>query len=298
VPPLASLTKAGYEYTLAISHELRGTMIRNIRKFRDKLAAGRLCLGAGVSFSDPAVTEALCDSVDFLWIDLEHSAISLESLQAHLIAARAGGAPALVRVPGGDVAWVKRVLDSGAEGVILPQVHTAADAEAFVAACRYPPLGRRGYGPRRPSNYGRHGGTEYLEEANRDLFVAVQIETAEALAAVDAIVRVPGLDGLVIGPADLGCSLGIPLQLSHPRITAAIASVCARARQAGLSVGIGMGPDVEYAVRVAGLGVQWVQCGGDYSFMLRSADAVYAQIRGRLREGDAPNQGTGVARPT
>jgi 2-keto-3-deoxy-L-rhamnonate aldolase RhmA len=263
-----------------------------IHKFRDKLRAGRLCLGAGVSFSDPAVTEALCDSVDFLWIDLEHSAIGLESLQAHLIAARAGGAPALVRVPSGDVAWTKRVLDSGAEGVILLQVRTVGEAEAFVAACRYPPLGRRGFGPRRPSNYDRQGGTAYLEQANRDLFVAVQIETAEALAALDALVRLPGLDSLVVGPADLAASLGIPGQLLHPRILEAIAAISTKARAAGLSVGIGMGPDIEYAVRVAGLGVQWVQCGGDYSFMLRAADTVYEKIRRRLSEDGAGGQRT------
>src|SRR5205823_2432532 len=135
-------------------------MICNIHKFRDKLKTGRLCLGAGVSFTDPAVTEALCDSVDFLWLDLEHTPISLESLQAHLIAARAGGAPALVRVPSGEIGWVKRVLDVGAEGIILPQARSVAEVQAFVAACRYPPLGQRGFGPRRSGNYGRNSGPE------------------------------------------------------------------------------------------------------------------------------------------
>src|SRR5207245_502364 len=135
------------------NHE--SNMICNIHKFRDKLRGGRLCLGSGISVTDPAVTEALCDSVDFLWIDLEHSPISLEALQAILIAARAGGAPALVRIPSNDVGWVKRVLDIGAEGIILPQARSAAEVEAFAAACRYPPQGQRGFGPRRASNYGR-----------------------------------------------------------------------------------------------------------------------------------------------
>lgn len=253
-------------------------MLCHIHKFRDKLKAGRLCLGAGVSFADPAVTEALCDSVDFLWIDLEHSAIGLESLQAHLIAARAGGAPALVRVPSGAIAWTKRVLDSGAEGIILPQARTVAEVESFVAACRYPPLGQRGFGPRRPSNYDRDA-AGYVERANRELFVAVQIETAEALAALDAIARVPGYDSLVVGPADLAATLGIPGQLRHPRILEAIATIAATARRAGLTTGIGMGPDAEYAAIVARAGVQWIQCGGDYSFMLQSADAVYEKVR-------------------
>jgi 2-keto-3-deoxy-L-rhamnonate aldolase RhmA len=267
-------------------------MICNIHKFRDKLRAGQVCLGPGVSLSDPAVTEALCDSVDFLWLDLEHSPIGLESLQAHLIAARAGGAPVLVRVPSGEVAWVKRVLDVGAEGVILPQAGSLAEVEQFVAACRYPPLGRRGFGPRRASNYGRQDLATYLAASNRDVFVAVQIETTAALEAVDAIVRVPGLDSVVIGPADLaGALVGAPGQVEHPKVIEAIATACARARAAGLSVGIGMGPDAEYATRVARLGVQWIQCGGDCSFMIRAADTLYQGIRNRLKEGTTARPG-------
>ena len=114
-------------------------MICNIHKFRDKLAAGNFCLGAGITFQDPAVTEALCPSVDFLWIDLEHNPTSLESMTTHLMAARAGGTPAIVRIPSSDVAWIKRVLDSGAEGIILPQAKSASEIQAFVSACRYPP---------------------------------------------------------------------------------------------------------------------------------------------------------------
>ena len=109
------------------------------------------------------MTEALCDSVDFVWIDLEHNPMSVESMMGHLIAARAGRSPALVRIPCGDVGWIKRVLDSGAEGIILPQASSAKQVRAFVSACRYPPMGTRGYGPRRPSNYGRDGGIDYMQ---------------------------------------------------------------------------------------------------------------------------------------
>jgi len=93
-----------------------------IRKFRQKLHDGAVCFGAGITFTDPTVTEALCGSVDFLWIDMEHTALSLESLQGHLVAARAGGVPALVRVPGTDPAFLKPVLDAGADGLIAQQL--------------------------------------------------------------------------------------------------------------------------------------------------------------------------------
>jgi 2-keto-3-deoxy-L-rhamnonate aldolase RhmA len=267
-------------------------MLCNIHKFRDKLKAGRLCLGPGVSLSDPAVTEALCDSSDFLWLDLEHSPISLESLQAHLIASRAGGTPTLVRVPSSEVAWVKRVLDIGAEGVILPQAGSVGEVEQFVAACRYPPLGRRGFGPRRATNYGRQDLASYLAATNREVFVAVQIETTAALESLDAIVQVPGIDSLVIGPADLaGALAGVPGQVEHPKVLEAISRVCARARAAGLWVGIGMGANAEYATRVARLGVQWIQCGGDCGFMIHAAEMAYQDIRRRLEDHPASKPG-------
>jgi 2-dehydro-3-deoxyglucarate aldolase/4-hydroxy-2-oxoheptanedioate aldolase len=254
-------------------------MISHIQEFRKKLDAGQLCLGAGISFSDPAVVESLCESVDFVWIDLEHNPISVEALSAHLIAARAGGTAALVRVPSSDVAWIKRVLDIGAEGIIVPQVRSAEEVRGVAAACRYPPLGNRGYGPRRPSHYGRDGGADYIRHANEHLFVAVQIETVDALNELDAIVHVPGLDSVVIGPQDLSGSMGILGQLSNPQLMEAVAKIVRTAREAGLYVGIGMGPSDEYAQYAAKLGVQWIQCGGDFSYMISFVDQLFARIR-------------------
>jgi 2-keto-3-deoxy-L-rhamnonate aldolase RhmA len=257
-------------------------MFTAMQRFRQKLDAGRFCLGAGVSLTDPAVSEALADSVDFLWIDLEHSPIGVESLQAHLIAAKAGGVAALVRVPSSDVGWIKRVLDIGAPGIIIPQVRSTEEVRAVVAACRYPTVGQRGYGPRRPSNYGRDGGIEYQKRANEQLFVCVQIETAEALRDIDAIATLPGLDSVVIGPNDLSGALGLPGQVHDARVTEAIRGVVSKARKAGKYVGMGMGPHEDFALQAAQLGVQWLQCGGDFSYMLNCVDQLFARIRIRL----------------
>jgi 2-keto-3-deoxy-L-rhamnonate aldolase RhmA len=259
-------------------------MISHIHKFREKLNSGRFCLGAGISFYDPAVTEALCDSVDFLWIDLEHNPTSLESLQSQLIAARAGGAPALVRVPTSDVAWIKRVVDTGAEGIIVPQVRSAEEVRQIVSNCRYPTLGTRGYGPRRPSNYGRNGGAEYLAHANEHLFVCVQIESIDAVRELDEILAVKGLDSIVLGPQDLSGSMGMLGQVHHPKVAETIAHIVTQARKAGLYVGMGMGNDVDFAVEAAKLGVQWVQCGSDFSYMVAFADQLYGRVRARLGE--------------
>ena len=149
-------------------------------------------------WGDPVVTEALGLHVDFFWIDLEHTPMSLESLQGHLIAARAVGVPALVRVPSSDHAMIKRVLDTGAGGVIVPQVRSVDEVKYVVDSCRYIPRGKRGCGPRRASNFGAD--ETYYETNHQDLFVSVQIENVEALEAVEQIVEVPGLNSLVLGP--------------------------------------------------------------------------------------------------
>ena len=251
-------------------------------RFRQQLQTGRVSLGAGITFADPTATEALCDSVDFFWIDMEHTALGLDSVQAHLITAGARGVPALVRLRGSDQPFIKPVLDAGADGVIVPQVRSADEVSRAVSYCRYPPLGRRGYGPRRPSNYGRRDPAEFVAEANENLFVAAQIENVDAMADLDAIIDVPGLDSLAIGPWDLSASMGLLGQLDHPDVVAAIETVITKAREAGLSVGCGMGCDQEYACWMARRGVQWVQMGCDHEFLARTMDWAVAGVRNRL----------------
>ncbi|MCC6613401.1 MAG: hypothetical protein IT320_07980 [Anaerolineae bacterium] len=257
-------------------------MMETILRFRRRLTDGNICVGASITFSDPLVTDALGDSVDFFWIDLEHSAMSPEALQAHLLAAKSRQVPSLVRVPGSDTPFIKPVLDSGADGIIVPQVRSAEEVRRVVDDCRYPPLGRRGYGPRVPGNYGRSGGADYIARANEAIFVSVQIENRESYEAIDEIVAVPGLDSIVIGPADLSASLGHTGDPDHPEVASAIDQVIAKARAKGLFVGAGMGPDARYAVGMARRGVQWLQVGGDFSYMIVYTDRMTADIRAGL----------------
>ncbi len=253
-------------------------MFKDIRAFRDKLKQGGRCLGTGITFSDPAVSEAIGPSVDFLWIDLEHNPISLESMQAHLMAAKAAGVPALVRVAGSETAIIKPVLDCGVTGLIVPQVNSAAEVRHIIDDCRYKPLGNRGFGPRRPADYGRMGAVEYMQHANRELFVSVQIENVQALADVEAIAEVPLLDSIVIGPADLSLSMGVAMK--GPEVRDAMRRVVAAAHHKGLPVGIGMGAgDDKFAEEAFEMGVNWVQIGSDYSYMIGFADQLKARIR-------------------
>jgi 2-keto-3-deoxy-L-rhamnonate aldolase RhmA len=250
--------------------------------FREMLRSGKLCIGTGITLSDPLVTEALCDSVDFFWIDLEHTGMNPETLAAHMLAARGRGVPALVRVPGSDTPWIKPVLDAGADGIIVPQVRSADEVRAIVSDCRYPPLGRRGFGPRVPSNYGRSTGPDYVERANHDVFVVAQIENAEAMAALDDILAVPGLDSVALGPWDLSASLGVMGQVEHPIVVQAIETVVAKARAAGIPVGTGTGALADFAVSMARRGIQWIQLGNDYEYMVRFMDDITGRIRNQL----------------
>lgn len=250
-----------------------------IARFREALSGGHVCLGTSITFTDPLVTEALADSVEFFWIDNEHSPMSPEVLQRHLLAARGKKVPALVRVRSFITPFIKEALDAGADGIIVPQIRTVDEVRQVVADCRYPPAGSRGYGPRVPSNYGRDGGEAFRARADKGVFVAVQIETLEALEAIDQIVSVPGLASLVIGPMDLSGALGRLGDVDHPDVVAAMETIVAKARGAGLFVGAGMGPDVEFACVLARRGVQWIHVGNDFSYLTKAMDELTASIR-------------------
>jgi 2-dehydro-3-deoxyglucarate aldolase/4-hydroxy-2-oxoheptanedioate aldolase len=251
----------------------------NINNMRAKLRAGEIALGAGITLSDPTVTEALARTVDFVWIDMEHNATTTEAMLNHLIAARAGGAASIVRIPNNDVGWIKRVLDSGAEGIILPRAYNAREVAEFVSACRYPPMGTRGFGPRRPMQYGRLGQQEYLQQANRDVFVTVQVETVELLADLDDVLKLEGLDSLVLGPQDLSGSMGRLGETTHPDVIAAMKLVASKARAADKFIGSGLGANREFAHVLIDCGVQWLQVGSDFEYMIQGCQRTFDEIR-------------------
>jgi 2-keto-3-deoxy-L-rhamnonate aldolase RhmA len=264
--------------------------MKNAAKFTAKLSRGEVCLGTGISFTDATVTEALCGLVDFAWIDMEHNAFSLETVQAHIMATNGTDTTALVRVPTNDADLIKTVLDIGADGVIVPMVRTVDDVRRAVAACRYPPQGIRGFGPRRPIDYGRSAGPDYIQRANAEIITIVQIEQIEAVNNLDEILAVPGLTGVVIGGNDLSGSMGLMGQPHHPDVVAAIETVIAKARPAGVFVGIGLADDPERMAEWLDKGMQWLQVGVDWWLLMRAAESVIGQLRARIAAGNAPNQ--------
>jgi len=257
--------------------------MENAKKFRDKIAGGQACYGTIITCTDPTITEALCSVSDFVWIDTEHNALSLETVQGHLMATKGSDTAALVRVPWNDPVLIKPVLDIGADGVIVPLVRTADDVRQAVAACRYPPEGIRGYGPRRANGFGRLRGPEYCQLANETIIIVVQIEHIDAVNNLDEILAVPGLTSIVVGPNDLAGSMGLMGQPAHPDVLRVMETIVAKTRQTNVlaSVSVHGGPE-NFAAWVR-RGVQWIPIGGDISFMLSSARQVGGQLREHLR---------------
>ncbi|MFN8009437.1 MAG: aldolase/citrate lyase family protein [Terriglobia bacterium] len=247
--------------------------------FRSKLREGKVCIGTGISFSDPTITEALCGLLDFVWIDMEHAPLSIETVQAHIMATKGSETTPLVRVPWNDPVLIKPVLDVGAAGVIVPLIRTAEDAQRAVSACRYPPEGIRGYGPRRPSHYSRQGGPAFCKTANEAMILIVQIEHIDAVNHLDEILAVPGVTGIVVGPNDLSGSMGLMGEPRHPNVLKAIDTVIAKARKAGIFVGVAVGDDPDILMEWVDKGMQWLLMGCDFTLLLRAAGQVSRQVR-------------------
>ena len=204
--------------------------------FRARLAAGELLVGPIVTLPAPEVSELLASlGFDWLFVDMEHSPLSVGDVQAMLQGAGPHCA-ALVRVPAGEEAWIKKVLDTGASGIIVPQVHTAEQAEQVVRLCKYPPEGARGVGVARAHGYGNRF-SPYIATANEQVVVVVQAESAEAVRNIESIASVPGVDAVLVGPYDLSSSLGKPGQLSDPEVQAAISAVTEGCLKAGTRLG-------------------------------------------------------------
>lgn len=205
---------------------------------RSVIAAGEPALGVWLQLGEPSIAEiASLAGYDFLILDNEHGPASLEGTVHSMRAAQAGRSTVMVRVPGQDPDYLKRVLDAGAEAVMVPMVETAGQARAVVAACRYPPAGRRGYSAPtvRASGYGAD--PDYAARANDTLFVCVQIESDTAAGNAAEIAAVDGVDLVFIGVADLSGSIGLLGQPGRPEVDAQIRRAEAGVRSAGKPLG-------------------------------------------------------------
>ena len=199
-----------------------------LNRLKQKLGEGATVHGLLNSMPSALMVEMIAYAgYDFVILDMEHVCVNPETLEHMLRAAECAGLPALVRVPAGSVDAITRVLDAGAQGVVLPHIRTADDARSAVLASRYHPLGQRGISGGRTTGFGTIALADYFGQANREIMVVAMIEDAEGVDNIDAILSVPGIDMVLEGAIDLSQSLGWPGQAQHPLVQESIGRVAA-----------------------------------------------------------------------
>lgn len=249
--------------------------------FREALAeADRPLIGLWSVAGSVLITEIIAGAgPDWVLIDMEHSANSLESVQLQLqVLAGYPGVSPVVRVPIGDDVTLKRVLDLGAQTVLVPMVGTAEEARELVAAVRYPPAGRRGVGSAlsRSARWNRVDG--YLTDADDHVALFVQIESVHAVEHAAEIAAVDGVAGVFVGPADLAASLGVIGQQAHPEVVAAVHRVFDAVTAAGKPVGVNaFAPEAAQAYLAAG--ASFVAVAADVSLLARASESAVSRFR-------------------
>ena len=242
-------------------------------------ASGPL-FGCWIELYSAFATEVIVQAgYDFLLVDLEHGPGSVMDAALQLQIAGASGCHAICRVPQNDDSWIKRVLDVGFAGVMIPAVDSVEEARRAVSSCRYPPAGKRGMAAAivRASRYGRDC-WDYVEAANREVTVICQIESAQAVEAVEEIAQVEGLDMLFVGPADLSSDMGYVGEVDHPEVLKAIARVEKAAKSAGKLLGAIPTPGRSVRELVAA-GYDIIVPGADTVLLRDAADAQVASLR-------------------
>lgn len=250
----------------------------NLEPFLSTCRSDRLALGMVITLTDPVVSELAGDwGWDFTWIDLEHGPLTIKSALAHVMAVRGTSTAPLIRVPGNNPLVIKPLLELAPAGVIVPMVNDPDAAAAAVAACRYPPQGIRGCGPRRGTRFGRQPFGDYLNRSQAEPIVIVQIEHIDAVSRLDRILEVPGVDSICVGPCDLAASMGHLEDPEHPEVQQVIDDICARTRKAGKMLGsaVGNAPPTVNAWRRRG--ANWLAVASDWGCLAAISESILAR---------------------
>lgn len=248
-------------------------------KLRARLRGQETSYGLWVTLESPTVTEiAAALGVDWVCVDMEHGHLGFREAAEHLRAVRGSETSVIVRVPEVTRDYVKRALDVGAHGVLLPLVRTRADVERGLGFGRYPPEGERGVGGERAVQWGL-GFHEYLAHANTETLIIPIIETVEAAANIASILAVPGLEAIFFGPSDLSTSSGYLGQWEGPGVAETILNIRAKAAQLGIGAGV-MATSIADGVSRRDQGFRLIALGADTALLIRSINQALEQLRG------------------
>ncbi|HEY1289903.1 MAG TPA: HpcH/HpaI aldolase/citrate lyase family protein [Burkholderiales bacterium] len=247
-------------------------------RFKRALKAGTPQIGLWSSLSSSYSVEVIAGAgFDWILLDTEHSPADLENLLGQLQAAAPYPAHPVVRIPWNDMVTMKRVLDIGAQSILVPYVSTPAEAQSAVSYTRYPPAGVRGVaGTTRATRFGRI--RDYAKRAHEEICVLVQVETQAALDNIEAICGIEGIDGVFIGPADLHASMGHTGEIANPKVKPLIDQAIRRIRKCGCAPGI-LTPNEADARHWLECGALFVAVGADVGILARGAEALAAKFK-------------------
>ncbi|MGO4378159.1 aldolase/citrate lyase family protein [Pseudoduganella sp. RAF19] len=249
-----------------------------INTFKHAILTGKTQLGCWSGLSSHITVEVLANAgFDWLLLDTEHSPNELPMVHSQLQAISQGSAHPIVRPAWNDTVIIKRLLDVGAQTLLIPFVQDADEARRAVAATRYPPLGVRGYSAAaRASDYGRV--KDYAKQCEEEICVLVQVETPQAIANIEEIAAVEGVDGIFIGPGDLAAAMGHIGNPKHPEVIAAIEQAIRRIRASGKPAGI-LSPDEAMARHYIEVGSMFTAVGSDIGILARNAEALAGRFK-------------------
>ncbi len=244
---------------------------------KKKLRGGEVSVGVWVGTGHPDIAEMLGGmGFDWMLFDMEHAPLSFETVQMMMQGLNGSETLPMVRVSWNDIVLIKRALDIGAYGVVIPWVNTKKEAESAVSSCRYPKSGGlRGCGPRRCSKYGLD--VEYVDRADREILIVAQIETEEAVRNIEDILSVDGIDVCFVGPADLSMSLGVYGKFDHPRFKDAIQRILDAAKASGVIPGFYTSSN-NINERIA-QGFRFVNLGSDKGLLIQGCRDAFEVLR-------------------
>lgn len=251
--------------------------------FKLALARGEAQIGCWMSLAEPTCAEIMGTAgFDWLVVDGEHAPNDIRSIRGQLTALAASQSHPIVRVPIGETWIIKQVLDAGAQTVLVPIVETAEQARELARACQYPPLGTRGVGAMaaRATMFGST--SEYIQTADQEICLLVQVENRTGIAALDEILTVDGIDGVFIGPADLSTDMGFQGDSSAPEVRAVIADALARINAAGKAPGI-LGVAEESIQSYLDMGAQFLAVGIDVLILANHSRALAAHWKDKAK---------------
>jgi 2-keto-3-deoxy-L-rhamnonate aldolase RhmA len=250
-----------------------------MKGLKQRLNNGETLIGTFLSLGSGVATEIVAEAgFDWVVIDLEHGLGTEGDVVSQLMGLRQSGTAAVVRVEGSQRQRIHRVLDMGADGIMCPRIEGAGDASLAISAMQYPPLGTRGVAKMiRAAGYGA-GFDKYYASAPDGLLGVIQIETKEALEHLDEIAQIRGVDVMFIGPSDLTMALGIFGQTSHPLFLESVDRIVKAAKKAQKHIGILIADPADLA-KYQALGIHFIACGTDASFLSKGARQTAAALR-------------------